>query len=1442
MRLKIHQFIKNFGVIEVGKLQHPKLWPLAKFDLPQECVVQFFDDNSAVRGPNSSDPMFAKNTGKTYIEHVIQLAAFEGNPRRTEVLPQRMQDDYRRQNKFFKPMRKDEALLLNPLNVLVCNFNMLDPQWKYSTNFKSIYQRWNNDQQTYWQHVAAVHRRLGWNQIIDIDLPEKMPELAEFNRMAKAVTTDTLEVFRTRAQLNTFDLFRWLGDDRKSSHMALIPEDALDKIILLFRIRSSFFVLSLGDLDRWRADPEIKADKGLEAAQIQRRFLSLMSALVEYNNSVEGLPAGLAMDVAAQSDLEIEEPVEDAGTGEMGGKEVEPEFDHEIEEQELAEAPVEEVDQPLLADLDFGDITQTYTAPQLGMFTTRLDVEKDELAEAASKPTGSIQLNVPEAKEDPIQADIAEQDPLISGVTAPAYEMYKAGMISAPTYEKAKKDAMSYLEMPDPFGSGKTFAEAMVINPEDLLIPEDYEFPDKETILDKSMLGAKLKAVQRKYNDVLLKKDILNAVLSVQKQGAAVIKYDIETVRDSMNHYLVHTVVLKSVKGKSSPIRFRTPVIDKDGRFMVNGVTYRQRLQRGDIPIRKVAPARVALTSYINKTFVARSDLAVYNWDNWLLRQIRSRAQNKEDESIDGVLYAEIDQSEYVLPRIYTALGRAFRGFRSRKNTFYFRYLDRAEYFKKNFNLDITGHETDKYIVAGVYDKKHPIMLDSNGHFYLKEQGDLEPMGTIIDIVGIDATTAPLESATISVGMKALSIGFVLAYHFGLTNLLKMMNVKFSRHRRGERLGLGADSYVLAFQDDVLVFDRSDYKSLLILGGLRDYRKLMQNYSIWDFDRKDVYFRLLIESGKAPRFTRDIDALFSSWVDPITHDLLVKMGEPTTFDGLLFRAVEMLTNDWSPAEVDGAYMRYRGYERIAGTVCSELNKAVKQFNSRQGSTDVQITMRNYDDVWSKITRDPTVATIEDSNPLANIREQEAMTYRGDGGRGSTSMVARTRIYHQADVGVVSESTVDSSDVGVIAYLTPDANFDSLRGTTRPFDPTKDGMAKQMSTCALLAVASTNDDAKRVNFISIQQQQGIYADGYKPTPLRTGYEQILALRTSSIFASAAEQDGKVVSVDEWGITVLYKDGEKVSYQMGKVHGTAAGVNYPHSIKTDLKVGDSFAKGDTLAYNEKYFQQDRMTPGQVIWKAGVNTVVAFCDNLDTLEDGSVISEELARDLNTQTTDIKNITVRFDQDVSELVKVGDHVDLETILCIIEDPETASGSTLDKVSREVLRKLSAYAPTAKMVGHVSKIECYYHGDIDDLTGELRKLAQESDKVRAAQAKARGEPVFTGEVDHNFKVKGRSLEPDTMVIQIYIDHDVPCGVGDKGVIANQMKTVFSRVMKGENRTQSGLPLGLLFGNASVEARMVLSPKIIATATILLSELSKHVAGVYRGTSNAKSK
>lgn len=859
------------------------------------------------------------------------------------------------------------------------------------------------------------------------------------------------------------------------------------------------------------------------------------------------------------------------------------------------------------------------------------------------------------------------------------------------------------------------------------------------------------------------------------------------------------------------------------------------------IPIRKVDPRRVALTSYTNKTFVLRSQRAANNFDSWLHRQLELKATDETNQIITNAKYAEFDFSEVKgLPRIYTMLAKKFAAFDNGANHFYLNYLNRKEYFQSKYGLTVENIERDGMVMIGVHDRM-PIVVDQQGVFYLQESmSDLEPMGTISDLVGLDLSKAPLESCDVKVSGKDIPLGFILGYRLGFTAMLEKLGVEYQAYPRGTRIAIQPEDYVLAFNDEILVFPRSDYRTMLILGGLRRYHKSLRNYSRYDFDRKDVYYRVVTEQGMPIRILREVDFLFEAWLDPITKGLLEEMGEPTDFEALLHRSVELLMTDWSPGEVDGAYMRYRGYERIAGQIFSSMSKAVKRYNNREGSTDLKVQMDRHE-VWRELN-DPTVATIEDSNPIANLREQEAMTYRGSGGRAAVSMVARTRVYGKNDKGIVSESTVDSGDVGIIAYLTPNAKFRSMRGLTSPFDEANDPKSNLLSTSALLGVGIAHDDMKRIGFCSIQWQQSMYADGYDVSPVRTGYEQVVGQRSSDIFASSAHLDGEVIEVGKTGIKVKYSDGDIEAYPLGTIHGSAAGVVYPHDLVTILKKGDKFKLGDTITYNRKYFKMDRYNPTQCSMMPGVIGVVVFSDNLDTLEDGSVVSESMAKKLNTQTSDVKNVTVRFDQHVKDLVKVGDHLDLNSILCIIEDPETAGNSLFDEASIETLKRLSSSTPTAKVVGTVSRIECFYHGDIEDMSGNLRSLAERSDKERATRAQDLGKNAYSGEVDSSFRIKGQVLEPDSMVIRIYIDHDIPFGTGDKAVLCNQMKTVISRVMTGRNELEDGTPIDIIFGNTSVEERMVMSPKLISTTSMLLKQLSLHVAGVYRGTKDAKAK
>jgi hypothetical protein len=1474
MRLKIVPFLKAFGLRQAANLQNPRLIPIAKLELPLESIFHFFVDNKAARGPTQTDPLFNRLQGKTYLEHVTELVSFEGNPRQTALKAPLLINEFRRTNRFFKPLMRDQALPLNQQNTLIVNYNLLPALYRYQDTFKAHWFRWSNEHRTFWTHVAATHRRFGWNQFVEVHLPENMPSLSEFRRMAsgqpavamealvndaaglEAFTMELMQAFGQDSQLNLLDLYNWLGNRRETSLMSVVPPEAYEKLNLLFRVQGSFFVINLGQLDEWRKNPEATAEvllgadgkprdlklsplteaekleiaaqtKGLDGEMLQRRFLSLIAAMIEFKAGNSTLLELDPVD-AAQHQQELVDHSELPDAKAPGDDE---------EEEESAELPTaaaplfEELE---LMDLDFKETT--YTPPDPELFKTQLVVETDELA-AAKGADGTIEPTAPvrvlRVTEEP--EVVRDAPPLLKAVVKDAHDMYRVGLISAGTFERAIEDAQSYQRIPNPFGEG-TIEEAMQYQESDYQIPADTAFRDSKTVFDKSMLSSKLQPMQRKYIKTLLPKDILNCVVAAQKQGAALLDYKVTEVKDLMNHYQIHKIVMKPVRGKASPLMFKIPVIDDDGRFRYNGVTYRQRLQRGDKPIRKVSPTSVALTSYYNKTFVFRSKLAANNFDEWLCREIRSRNMDEKDSSVHDVQFAELIQSEYHLPRIYTLLGSAFRALGSNQYNLYFRYKDRVEHFEKTYGINVASFETPDMVVVGAVGKD-PILLDFKSQFYLLKGGDLEPLGDVCDLIGIDQTTASIEAVVMSVSNKDLPVGFVIAYQSGLTKLLETLGVTYTRHARAERLTLSPDNYVLTFMDEKLVFSRNDYKATLVLAGFLQFRKSLVNYSIYDFDRKDVYYRLMEDKGMNARYLREIESLYKSWMDPITEGILLSMDEPTDFEALLYRSVELLMTDWSPSEVDGAYMRYRGYERMAGTIYNELTASIKRFRAR--NTDVQIQMDPHE-IWRRIVADPTVATIEDANPIAQIREQEAMTYRGAGGRGSQSMVARTRIYNEADLGVVSESTVDSGDVGVIAYLTQDPNFTDMRYNSRPFDHASESPGKLLSTCSQLAVASTNDDSKRIAFISIQQQQGVYADGYSVTPLRTGGEGIVAQRTGDMFAGTAEQDGVVKSITEHGIIVQYLDGSERGWQLGTRHGSAAGTNYPHSLVTDMVVGERFQKGDSVAYNEKYFAKDRLSPKQVLWKAGVMVTVAFSDNLDTLEDGSVVSEEVARQLNTQTTKVKDIHVRFDQNVYDVVKVGDKVDLESILCIIEDPEAGGNTLFDDSTRAALMRMSAFSPTSGVVGEISKIEVFYHGDLEDMSGSLAKLAKESDKQRLAIATATGGDVYTGEVDEDFRTGGEGLELENMVIRVYIDHDVPFVSGDKAVVCNQMKTVASRVMVGTNKTADGRDIGLIFGNTSVEERMVLSPKIIACYSILQLEAGKHVAGVFRGTSNAK--
>jgi len=558
------------------------------------------------------------------------------------------------------------------------------------------------------------------------------------------------------------------------------------------------------------------------------------------------------------------------------------------------------------------------------------------------------------------------------------------------------------------------------------------------------------------------------------------------------------------------------------------------------------------------------------------------------------------------------------------------------------------------------------------------------------------------------------------------------------------------------------------------------------------------------------------------------------MKEPTDFHGLLIRSCEMLLVDTHPDELDPAFMRIKGYERMAGAAYSEIVKSIRAHNGRSGRAKQPIDLNPYA-VWKNISQDPSMAIVSDINPIENLKGMEAVTYSGTGGRNSRSMTKHTREYYGNDMGTISEATVDSADVAINTFTSADPQFTSLRGISKRYKIGETGATALLSTSALNAPCSDNDEAKRVNFVNIQNSHTIACNGYRQASVRTGYEQIIPHRTSDMYSVIADKPGKVTALSDIGIIIEYDDGEIKGFELGRRFGNAAGLVIPHSLVSELKVGQKIKEGDVICYNKDFFERDVLNPNNIVMKSGIIVKTALLESTTTLEDSSAISAKTAAMLSTKITKIKDIVIKFDQSVHKLVKTGTIVKADDILCIIEDAITANPGVFDEESLDTLRILGAQTPQAKSKGTIERIEFYYHGDKEDMTETLRSIANEFDRDLAKRNRSAGKKVFTGSVDDGFRVDGNPLTLDTAVIRIYITADASAGVGDKGVFANQMKTVFGEVLPGKVTTESGQEIDAIFGMDSIFARIVLSPALIGTTNVLLDVIGKRAVELYKG-------
>lgn len=1063
MNLTYTSFYRRFGVRTMQQIAQPPMVELKFLELPIDSIYHYVTYDGVELGPPSDDYLFRNIKKPIMVGHVVELGDDKGTPRKLSINLPALMRDYQVQNRRTRLLRNLDSANRDKTSLLVYNYCLLNKAYRYVHSFYTEYYKWSNVFASVIDNIAEVTQESERQHYLFAASPKIIPSIQQLTLASKGMTQGLLKSFRDKESFLLLELWKWLGEERESSLLSRIPENKIHLVNFIFQESGKWAIVNLGNLNSFRKRNSesiavIQSKQILEPIQLQKRLLRMVMSVMEARTVTANLKAAEATDDLDQAlqdrDIDEDDDFNDSEDADVAQKEEAP----EPMSVPLPPEPVvirDEEDETQLDEEEENEDDEETIKAKILEEDQLLDEELAQLNEIARRQ-----------EEDANSSEVSLHDmifeekgsSLVEGVTDVCDRLADEGLLSAGEYRRFHKLASTYKTIVSPDGVSP-LSEFISIAPADLMITESSSVADSTTVLDKTMLKSSLLSFDDRYISNVLAKDTAAMVLNVQKAGIAVTGYKVEEINDILGGYQMHSLRLNPVIGQQSTLRFKLPIVNPDGTFTSNGVRYRMRKQRGMLPICKINPNKVALTSYYGKAFVNRSKKKSDDYGHWLQSKVMEKVLNKEDHDITGIVLADVFDNALASPRVYGALSMTLKSFTCKGFVFLF---DHQEKLKTYPPQAVKAFEQDGSLLVGRSASGQYLVLDKDSTLYVTEGNTLKPYGTIESFLNIASTNAPIEFASLSVYGQDVPIGVILGLQLGFEKLLRLLKAEPRRVAAGARLNLASHEYILVFSDETLVFTKDDKFASMVLAGFNSYAKTLRLFSVYSFDKRGVYLNLLEANGLGARYIRELDLMYRMFIDPITKDLLIEMKEPTTFQGLLLRSCELLLNDQHPDELDPAQMRIKGYERLAGAIYTELIQSIRAHNGRMGRSNAPVEMNPYA-VWKRISEDPSKSQVSQINPIEALKETEAVTFAGTGGRNKRSMTKHTRAYHANDMGTISESTVDSTDVAVNIFTSADPQFTSLRGISKRYVVGETGATALISTSALMSPGSDRDD-------------------------------------------------------------------------------------------------------------------------------------------------------------------------------------------------------------------------------------------------------------------------------------------------------------------------------------------------------------------------------------------
>lgn len=1073
-------FLKRNLVRLDGQFLKPPMTQKGKLVLPIGSVYHTFEEGMGTFG--NEDDIIQSYPGEKTIENVFGLYpdVNHGKLQIRAYSKDNLTMEFNKNNKQYDPFKSAvNRLSKTPKLLHVVNYGNMAHEVIQREESLQEYHGYLN----YWE---SLFRYLGdkvvqdkRNHFFKIEPPIIVPPKTILDRLSDKAEFTVTDVgyFTDQLQMLMLEIWRWLDvENPTTSGLSLfkhLPDEHLDRIHLIFNLGTHYTVYNLGLIRHWIKTEEHK--RGLWKPQdIQKKFLNLLLNLADFRTNTRSADADLE-ELEEQLDNTLDDS-ENNSTADLSFEADQAEKLLKEQEFDLTEAKkpsggfykkpsqkTMELAQPNLLNsvrdaieqdnaLEFIADTPVEDEVDINAEEKNLDERLEKLEEIQAEAIKDRQIGEYVAYQ-------AQTAPLEESVKQKARDIASKGLMTSAELRRYEKLADSWKTIKAPDGS--LMEDYLKIDPKDEVISNDVAIANPMgSVLDETFLLSSLKKMDKVYIEKFFDKHIHEFIISaIAREGIIVKDIKRNHVKTLMDDYYVYSVKVIPVNGKESTITLKIPRPTSDGAMQARGIKIRMRKQRGDLPIRKLSPTEVAMTSAMCKMFVTRSERVTNNYDKWITKQIYEGTLT-DPIAVQDLVYGDVFDPSIKAPRTYTSIAKTYSSFRSG---------DKGQY---HFNFDLNSFDQAKLvehkinkneIVCGTLNDKI-LVIDDLGIVTSVKGEERKTIALLESLIGIaPETKRPVEMIDIGpIAGQTIPLGFLLGYYIGFGNLLKTLNIPHRRMNKGQRLNQEPNEVAIRFDDQTILVKTTDPIALAIVNGFNRYKVEIANHSVYEFDKKDGYEAVFDLNDIKTRQCQRLNQVRRNWIDPITEKLLIKDGYPTDMVWLMIEAAKLLEYDQHADETDIAYSRVKGYERVPSMVYSSLMNSLSAMNSRPNNPNAQLSM-NPEEVWYAITTDQTTAPVDDSNPIQSIKDRSVVVFSGAGGRSSRTMTARARRYHKSGVGIISCDTVDSGEVATITYLSANPNFDSIYGTSGTLDKPNENASACFSESTLLTPGAKYDD-------------------------------------------------------------------------------------------------------------------------------------------------------------------------------------------------------------------------------------------------------------------------------------------------------------------------------------------------------------------------------------------